>query len=326
MRSIVKYIKESKTIIFLRLLNECLHEGLIAAKHLSGSGQSKDPSKLRTPISITAHALEKGMSIGSVRPGFGKSKAIDILCLLKQYLNVNGDRDFVVEICSVIKKYIDYNVKLGADMSNIINKFTKFCFEYNIHYNEKGGGLYKTLDDTNNALSKAFDVFSQSRYSIRDFGSESISLDSIKDALKLAERTPSACNRQRWRVYIYNTPSIKDKLFELQGGASGFYKEMQVAILICADMRGYGSNELHQAYVDGGLYAMNLLYCLHYKGLATIPLTMGHKLHKTLRIKKEFGIPEYEIPVLLIGVGSYKHEYRVAVSERVTYDKYCSFI
>lgn len=69
-------------------------------------------------------------------------------------------------------------------------------------------------------------------------------------------------------------------------------------------------------------YAMNLLYALHYEGIATTPLTMGQKQNKLRLIKRAMSIPEYEMPCVLIGIGSYKDEYKVAVSKRKHYTEY----
>jgi len=49
---------------------------------------------------------------------------------------------------------------------------------------------------------------------------------------------------------------------------------------------------------------------------------MGHKQKTIKKIKREMDIPENEIPVLLIGVGSYKDKYKVAVSVRHDYHNY----
>ena len=108
-------------------------------------------------------------------------------------------------------------------------------------------------------------------------------------------------------------------------GSKGFNKQMQCAILVCGDLRNYGFYEQNLPFVDGGLYAMNLLYSLHYYGLATIPLTMGHKWRITKKIKQEMRIPSYEVPVLLIGVGTFKDDYKVAVSHRYMYKDYVKF-
>ena len=100
---------------------------------------------------------------------------------------------------------------------------------------------------------------------------------------------------------------------------------MQAAILICGDLTSYYLDETNLPYVDGGLYGMNLMLALHYYGLASIPLTMGRKMSSLRKIKRAMGIPRNEMPVLLIGVGSYKDEFRAAVSYRYPYTQYTTF-
>ena len=114
-------------------------------------------------------------------------------------------------------------------------------------------------------------------------------------------------------------------MFELQRGGVGFIPEMQAAILVCGDLRSYFLGEQNLLYVDGGLYGMNLMLALHYCGLASIPLTMGHKAKHIKKIKHEMGLPDNEMPVLLIGVGSYKSEFKAAVSYRYPYAQYTKF-
>ena len=211
---------------------------------------------------------------------------------------------------------------MGADMTNIKSKLHKLCETNDISLSDMGG-IYILDKHTTDLRSKdSFDVFSQSRFSVRDFGSERIPLDRIEKALTLAEKTPSACNRQSWKIYIYSDDILRNRMFSLQGGCKGFSEDMQYAILICGDIRGYNINELSQVYVDGGIYAMNLLYALHFESVAAIPLTMAHKQNMIKRIKREMGLPENEMPILLVGVGSYKESYKVAVSQRYDYKVY----
>ena len=83
----------------------------------------------------------------------------------------------------------------------------------------------------------SFDVFSQSRFSVRDFGDIPINREDIEKALKLCERTPSACNRQSQHIHIYLNKADVEKIGKLQMGCNGFYEDMQGAILVCSDMR-----------------------------------------------------------------------------------------
>ena len=325
MNPIIKFLKESKTVLFFRILSETFRQAVIDAKYIANSDRYKVPAKLQSDLAIRVHAIEKGMSIGGVKVGFGKPKAIAILEDLQILKNIGGEVSFIKEACSVIGQYIEFNKNLGADMSEVEKPYSAFI-ERNSVEKASFGGIYEKnyKDDVETVLDAPFKEFSQTRFSVRDFGNKPVDIEKIKSALKLCERTPSACNRQTWRVYVYG-PDTKNKIFELQRGAKGFWDNMQYAILICGDQRYYNIDELHQVYVDGGLYAMNLMYALHSEGVATIPLTMGHKTGYTAKIKKAMGIPEYELPVVLIGVGSYKEEYKVAVSTRKDFNEYVKF-
>jgi len=325
MKPIIKFLKESPIILFLRIWFQLARKAKIDAKYISASNRSKDWKKMQSDLSIRVHAIEKGMSIGSVKIGFGQPKVKIIIEDLKHYIAIGGKIEFAEECYSVLLEYINFNKKLGADMSEVETWIVGLASDYNLCDKHQGGVLYKVKTETLASTNLPFKEFSQTRYSVREFGKEKINRIQIESALKLCERTPSACNRQSWSIYVYETVEQKNKMFANQGGCKGFYEDMQYAILICGDQRNYNLYELYQAYVDGGLYGMNLMYALHSQGLATIPLTMGQKLGDIAKIKGTMGLPEYDIPVLLIGVGSYKEEYKVAASVRKDYHKYTQF-
>ena len=188
------------------------------------------------------------------------------------------------------------------------------------------GGVYTiTHARVSEDAKGAFPLLSQSRYAVRDFGEAPIDLEKIRKALKLCERTPSACNRQSWRVHIYTQKEKKNRLFELQGGCKGFHDGMQVAVLLCADASSYAFPEMPTAYIDGGIYAMNLMYALTYYDLASIPLTLAIGERRLRAMKREMGVPQREIPVLLLGVGTFKDTFRVAQSQRAPFTDYVIF-
>lgn len=320
--SIKKILKNSRAILFVRILHEKLQEVTFLTRFIANGNRFNDADKLRTDLSIRTHAIEKGMSIGSVKVGFGQPKVISLLHDLQHYVFLGGDTTFVRESCSVINKYIAFNEKLGADMSKIKSVLSDFCKKNEIILTDMGGIYILKSEETDLKVKGSFDSFSQSRFSVRDFGVDKISLEIIEKALKIAEKTPSACNRQSWRIHVYADEKLRNRIFTLQGGCNGFWQDMQYAILICGDIRGYNINELSQVYVDGGIYAMNLLYALHFEGVATIPLTMSHKQGKVRRIKREMDIPNSEVPIILIGVGAYKETYKVAISTRHNFKDY----
>lgn len=318
-------IKCNVFIVWLRILFDKIGESFSLTLYSGSTNQTKDIFKKQAELQIRIHALEKGMSIGHVRVGFGKEKAFSIIEDLEDLLKKGGSKPFVVESVAVLQRYIEFNGNMGADMVDVETALNRLCSLYNIKINDVGGIYNLNLKDTSNKIQCSFDLFSQSRFSIRDFGDSPLDIEKVCAALKLCERTPSACNRQSWRIHVYTKNNLVAKMFELQGGSKGFNKQMQCAILVCGDLRNYGFYEQNLPFVDGGLYAMNLLYSLHYYGLATIPLTMGHKWRIIKKIKQEMCLPSHEVPVLLIGVGTFKDDYKVAVSHRYAYKDYVRF-
>lgn len=320
---IKEIIGSSRPLFICRVFAEKTREALFLIKRLS-SGRS-DWRKIEPVLRVEVHAIEKGMSIGKVRPGFGKAKASDFMEHLQRYIDVGGRQEFVNECCSILCQYVDFNQKLGADMNDIDAKIKAFCEKNHAVITVFGGVRNVSKSEVYETLNKDFSSFSQSRFAVRDFGKEPISRQQIEDALKIAEKTPSACNRQSWKIHVYAGDDKRLRMFQLQGGSKGFYEDMQYAILVCGDLNYYRFFEMSQIYVDGGLYAMNLMYALHYKGVATIPLTMSIRVSKMNNVIKEMKLTKNELPVLLIGVGSYKDEFNVAKSERVPYQEYSNF-
>lgn len=211
-------------------------------------------------------------------------------------------------------------------MTEVKKHFASLIEKYNIKPNTNDTGIiWLNHDDIQKREKKSFSVFSQSRFSVRDFGIAPVSKDKHEDAFRLCERTPSARNRQSWRLHVYTEREKIDKLCRLQGGSKGFYDGFQGVIMLCADISCYQFQEPNQYFVDGGIYAMNLLYALHSNDIATIPLTMGHKQGYLKRIKREMGISANEVPILLVGYGTYKDHWKVAVSKRDNWQGYVSW-
>lgn len=319
----IKDFLVSRKIVFaIRIFIEGWKDAVSCINHMANRKRRKNPKKMQCDLAIRMHALEKGMSIGDVRVGFGKPKTLSLLVDLQKYADKKGDQNFINNCCNVISKYIEYNLELGADMDDIREVFDMFCKRNEIVLNTHGGILNLKHSELCEQSHDDFAIFSQKRYSIRDFSDTLLDYDLVFKAIKLCERTPSACNRQPWKIHVYTDKFLREMIFKLQLGCNGFYDKMQCAILICGDLHSYGFPELHLPYVDGGIYAMNLLYALHYYDVASIPLTLGLKSDKIGGIKKCLNIPSNEVPILLIGVGTYKDEFKVAESYRHSYNDY----
>ena len=315
------FIRHNRVILLLRLMVESLIEAWEQSKHLGASRMMNDEVKFAADLCIRAHAIEKGMSIGSVRVGFGVPKLLSLIDDLMLYVS-RFPKASIDEYVAIIESYIVFNREHGCAVEAVEARYEVLKRMYTCRATLQAGVAVKNRKETLEATIASFDIFSHSRCSVRDFDTQAVvDINEVIAAVDIARKTPSACNRQSAHAHIYQGAKAHE-LLDFQGGCNGFGHDMQYALLVTADMRNYFINERHQMYVDGGLFAMDLLLSLHHKGVATIPLTTAYKSGRTRELKHRFGIAPHEVPVMIIGVGAYKESYKVAVSHRNPVESY----
>ena len=124
--SIFRKIKTLYPVVWFRVFLAKMQESFICANYLCISGIYSDSQKLKTHLTISAHALEKGMSIGKVRNGFGQPKALELIDGLQNYIDIGGEKKFANEASTIIHKYLEFNERNGTDMSKVKKKFDSF--------------------------------------------------------------------------------------------------------------------------------------------------------------------------------------------------------
>jgi len=318
MNKIKDFLIRNRITAIIRIIGELFNEFKLLYNYSGAVNKRKSPKKWEAELIMKAHAIEKGMSMHNVRIGFGEAKVHHILDEIKNYLKQYNNNTFIKKIEAILKAYFKFNEDNGHYNEELKDKFIK---TFGTNYSIYNGGTYSiNKKDVLNSIKNNFDSFLKSRYAIRDFDTTKVNLSDIYKAIEMAKKTPSACNRQPWGVYIYENNN-KNDILNWQGN-KGFTENIQIAIVVTSSLESYFINEIHQAYIDGGLYAMTLIYCLHSLGLGTIPLTLGMMSSKNKILYKKFCISKGEVPILMIGVGNLKETYKVAVSERKEIDEY----
>lgn len=280
----------------------------------------KDMQKMQYTLLRENHVIEKGMSIRETRIGFGQAKVAALIDRLRKYNKLYGssDKDFLLYPLSTIKGYISYQHEDKVEIPEIEQAFRLLCDEVGISADTlslSAGIEQKTAEYLQTQAQSDFSSLLYSRHSIRYFKDELPSKEMLEQALTLAARTPSACNRQAWHTHIYFGEDVHE-LLRMQTGCRGFHDDIHCAIVVTADMKGFLGHEPFQCYIDGGLYAQNLINSLHYVGLGTIPLSCGFMSDTLQPIQKRFNIPENEVMIVIIGTGVMQEEMKVALSTR----------
>lgn len=291
-------------------------------KYSASIDTDRDLEKMQYTILRVNHIMEKGMSMKNPRVGFGQDKVYGLLQRLEQYYNLykDVDVDFLQHPLSTINQYIIYTEKTGVNIPKIKKLYNDLLTRSKVKITTSDCGITMVnKQDVQSSVAINYADFVQSRHAVRYYSKEVPKRETIMEALKIAQKTPSACNRQSWFAHIYFNEQATS-LLKLQGGARGFEEEIPVAILVTANMKAYYEYEKFQAYIDGGLYAMDLIYALHSQGLGTIPLSCGFPEKKLSMIHRSFSVPNNEVLIMVIGVGELLENYKVAISKRKDID------
>lgn len=298
-------------------MSEALDFYLKTVKFNASSGTARDREKMRNVLLRESHTLEKGMSLRCVRKGFGQGKALHLIAGLEKYREsfASEKDEFPDYPLSAIKSYIEYTKNSGCEIPDIEASFLRLMERYGNPFLTSQAGVEFSSGEAIKEMARGdFRQLLCSRHSLRFFKEGDVPMEDVLKALELAQRTPSACNRQAWRTHVFSGELCQD-LLKWQDGCHGFENEIKSCILVSADLRAFLSYETHQAYVDGALYAMNLINSLHYLGYGTIPLSCGFGSGKLKELGR-FNIPENEVPILIVGMGLVPDEPKFAVSGR----------
>lgn len=297
--------------------------------HTVRCNMSHESEKLLTEILMTTHALEKAFSLDNKRKGFGVKKVVLLIENIQKYIRKYGYSDKLDVPIALINSYLVYQRNDRYEnplLDKVESELYAIIVEYGIKKDVFQMAGYRKVNKSEmlDLTNIDFRRLAINRHSFRHFSKEPVSDVTIIDALEIAKFSPSACNRQAYRVHVFSG-NDKDAILKLQGGANSFFKEVDKAILITGDMHRYFTTEMHLAYVDGSLFAMALIYALTSLGVASIPLTMGRKLNTLKSVMKEMNIPDNELPVILIAIGNYPTEAALSLSHRNAVKTFTTF-
>nr|WP_282569321.1 nitroreductase family protein [Aliiroseovarius sp. S1339] len=177
-----------------------------------------------------------------------------------------------------------------------------------------GGTIQKTRAEIQEAVAKGGEDFYFSRHSIRNFSGDDVPMEDMRKAIRMARKTPSVCNRQGPRVYCFQ--NAIDAL-QWQPGNKGFGHLASRGLVVTSDLRAFtGTGERNQCWVDGGMFAMSILYALHSLGYGACPLAWAPEAAVDKKMRRALDIPDHQGVIMMIAVGVLPEKLNVAVADR----------
>lgn len=307
-----------KRLYSLSLLKAFGGDCLRYARHGASPFRTPTREQLQAIVIMACHQLEKGMSLKNPRPGYGQEAAAHLLANAETYAAIYGTDWLTGVVAGTWQAYVDFNRQLGAEVEpTLAGRSRRFLARLTTAGGTRAGFRQVEKKDVLAKANIDLQGFYESRFSVRNFAPEGVDRSLIEKAVDLARKTPSSCNRQEWKAYAFYDRQTKDRLLELQNGHRGFGEQIAVLLLLTADLQGTNHvKQRNQAWIDGGMFAMSLVYALHSLGLGTCCMNLCHNRRTDRRIRSEAGIPDAEVMLMMVAVGHLPDTFRVAYSPR----------
>ncbi len=295
---------------------EYLRDSMRMFKWSKASPSCPKYQQLHYDIMLLAHTVEKGLSVSSPRPGFGKEKIDRLLFLLENYND--GWSDFCVKKSfGCLSEYVNWHDSIGFDLGARrapIEMFFQVCEKKGI---EKNGGT-KIISSRSECYG--FEEALLTRHSTRQYTQDVVSSEVLYKVGSIATHTPSQCNRQSGRLHYYSDYNVIQTLLKLQGGAEGFRENVYNLFVVSSELSAWsGFKARSQSYVDASLLAMQTMNALQSQGLAYCPLNLAVSNSREMDICRVGGISTGERLIMMISFGyPVVGEFKVAKSARLS--------
>ena len=295
------------------LVSDHLYDARRYRRWSHGTDADKTQAQALHAIYKSYHGVEKGLSLRAPRPGFGVDKIAFLMEKLRAY-RAKFDPDGVPAATSALQSYRAFNADHQIE-NPALETFLDATPD-----DQTGGTHPVTRADILAATQSTGPAFFWARHSVRQYADTPVAMELITAAVDMARKTPSVCNRQGGRVHVFENAA---EALSWQPGNGGFGHLASRALVVTADLQAFsGTGERNQPFVDGGMFAMSLLYALHAQGLGACPLAWSMRADKDRAMRKALGIPDSEAVIMMISVGHLPQTLAVAKSHRLPLDHF----
>lgn len=299
------------------LVSNLAYDGLRYWRHSFTRGPGGQENQ-RARIAIGLHFLEYSMSLRSSASGHALDKARQLMGDLRAYIDHYG-RDATVEIAlNAAAAYASFNAADGHPLPDIEADIAALQSEGT---DLRGGTEEVTAEDIRARSMINFLSFAEARHSIRQFGPDPVDPERIARAVRIAQQSPSSCNRQTCRAWVWTESEKMQRVVALQNGNRGFGQELGGIAVVTSDLAHWETaTERFQGWVDGGMFAMSLAYGFHAEGLGAVMLNWSVTRERDRQLRRLTGMPDSHLVITMIGFGNLPERLRVPVSQRKPLD------
>jgi len=305
---------------YINVITNMFYDTYFYSKH-SNVFSINTLNKIEAKIILDYHSIEKGLLFTNTKYGFAKDKIRRLNKLLKNKEVLKNSKNSQLHTAySIMCEYYELHKRNNFDISAYYSETEYHFYKETLDnlYNPNFKGYFNyTKEMFFKYTQSPFDQFSESRKSVRNFTENKIDDSLIEKAITLSKNAPSVCNRQPSKVYYLKDQDTIDKILEMQSGLNGFSQDVHQLLIVTTDVNYYYTiGERYQFYIDGGVYLMNLLYSLHFYGIAACPANWAKEKDDEKRIKRTIAIKDSEKVICIIAIGEATQNFRTTLSKR----------
>lgn len=291
-----------------------------------------DVGQLEGRLIAACHVLEKGLSMPECRPGFGIAAVQGLFECMRKFdllggkLNSPAFKSALAAFESYLAKQKEFGIDIDSgippEMRATLNRWKTECGDRLSSVLECDRASFFELADA------PFAPFCASRHSCRHFDpTQPVEIQKISEAVKIALHTPSSCNRQPWRVYAVTSKPLVERCLGLHAGSRGFQHLIPALLIVTARTDVYsGPAEYAQCFIDGGMFAMSLIYALHHLRIGCVALNWSVAPKTDRQLREIVGINSAETVILLLGIGHPAERFTVPRSLRREVEEVLVFV
>lgn len=296
----------------MRKIKRILYQIYLAIKHYSFDarqyisqslmgGYTRSQEQFIGKITLYAHVVEKGLTMPNMRYNFGEANLRTLIQLLNEYKNYSYDTQdpmYVSALSSVFEYAMVHDEHAQTMPSDIQSSIDALRAQFPTL------AVHRQLSVTKKEMYHRgdFAYIAHHRHSVRNFCGH-IDSSHVEAAIRLAGTAPSACNRQPNHVHIIESDTpLFHQVLQLQHGSRGFGESADKLLVISTSLAAYnGILERNSAYIDGGIYTMNLLYALQYYGISACTLNCSMTNDETTAFRRLLNTSDVFIAIIAIG-------------------------
>lgn len=187
--------------------------------------------------------------------------------------------------------------------------------------NARSPYLRKLLDKPHVSYEALY-ALSQHRRSVRWFKDIPVERCKISEAVEIGLQSPSACNRQPFKIVVIDDPEMLKRISKIPMGTQGYADNIPALLIFIGDLSCYFSErDRHLIYIDTSLAAMSTIYALETLGLSTCCINWPDIAKRERELSAELHLESHQSPIMLLAVGYADPDGLVAYSAKKTVDE-----